>query len=136
MILKFIYPALKIPPCLFFIPGQTDIVLDMLLITFVTAAHFSRVQNDWFALACLVFPFILLSKKEWVMRIFQVFLLFGGAIWIERTISLVRMRQRIGESWVRLAIILGVVALFTIFSAAVFNNKKINAFRRYLKRRI
>ncbi|MGD2087822.1 MAG: 4Fe-4S binding protein [Candidatus Aminicenantes bacterium] len=91
------------------------------------AAHFSRVQNDWFAAACLVFPFILLSKKEWVMRIFQVFLLFGGVIWIERTLFLVRMRQRIGESWVRLVIILGVVALFTILSAAVFNNKKIQA---------
>jgi NAD-dependent dihydropyrimidine dehydrogenase PreA subunit len=91
------------------------------------AAHFSRVQNDWFTAACLVFPFILLSKKEWVMRIFQLFLLFGGVIWIERTISLVRMRMRIGESWIRLAIILGVVALFTILSAAVFNNKKIRA---------
>jgi NAD-dependent dihydropyrimidine dehydrogenase PreA subunit len=91
------------------------------------AAHFSRVQNNWFALACLAFPFILLSKKEWVMRIFQVFLLFGGAIWIERTTFLVRMRQRIGDSWVRLAVILGVVALFTILSAAVFNNKKIRA---------
>jgi NAD-dependent dihydropyrimidine dehydrogenase PreA subunit len=89
------------------------------------AAHFSRVQNDWFAAACLVFPFILLSKKEWVMRIFQVFLLFGGIIWIERTILLVRMRQRIGQSWLRLAIILGVVAIFTILSAAMFNNKKI-----------
>lgn len=91
------------------------------------AAHFSRVQNDWFAAACLVFPFILLSKKEWVMRIFQVFLLFGGIIWIERTILLVRMRQRIGQSWLRLAIILGVVAIFTILSAAVFNTKKIRA---------
>jgi len=98
-------------------------ILSCVLLT----AHFSRVQNNWFAAACLLFPFILLSKKEWVMRIFQVFLLFGGAIWIERTISLVRMRQRIGHSWVRLAIILGVVALFTILSAAVFNNKKIQA---------
>jgi NAD-dependent dihydropyrimidine dehydrogenase PreA subunit len=89
------------------------------------AAHFSRVQNNWFAVACLAFPFILLSKKEWVMRIFQVFLLFGGFIWIERTISLVRERQQDGQSWVRLAVILGVVALFTILSAAVFNNKKI-----------
>jgi NAD-dependent dihydropyrimidine dehydrogenase PreA subunit len=89
------------------------------------AAHFSRAQNDWFAGACLVFPFILLSKKRWVMRIFQLFLLGGAMIWIERTISLVQLRQQKQLSWLRLAIILGIVALFTALSSLVFNNKKI-----------
>lgn len=59
------------------------------------------------------------------MRIFQVFLLLGGIIWIERTIFLVQLRQRHGDSWMRLAIILGVVSLFTLLSAGSFNNKKI-----------
>lgn len=89
------------------------------------AAHFSRVQNDRLALMCLVLPFILLSKKKWTMRIFQVFLLVGGAVWIERTISLVRSRQQLNQSWIRLAVILGAVALFTILSTLVFKSKKI-----------
>ncbi|MCP5104304.1 MAG: 4Fe-4S binding protein [bacterium] len=89
------------------------------------AAHFSRGDQNWLALACLVFPFILLSKKEWVMRIFQVFLVMGGIIWIQRTLFLVRERQLENMPWVRLAVILGVVALFTLLSALVFQGKKI-----------
>ena len=89
------------------------------------AAHFSRARNDWFVLMCLAFPLILLSQKKWVMRIFQVFLLAGGAIWIERTIFLVHQRQQQQQPWIRLAVILGIVALFTILSALVFENKKI-----------
>jgi len=89
------------------------------------AAHFSRAENDWLAVICLVFPLILLSKKKWLMQIFQIFLLVGGAIWIERTIFLVRLRQRLNLPWVRLAAILGAVALFTILSALVFKSKKI-----------
>jgi NAD-dependent dihydropyrimidine dehydrogenase PreA subunit/branched-subunit amino acid transport protein len=89
------------------------------------AAHFSRAQNDWLAAACLVFPLILLSKKRWVMRIFQLFLLLGTVIWIERAVFLVQLRQRLQLPWVRLAIILGAAALFTALSSLVFNNKKI-----------
>lgn len=59
------------------------------------------------------------------MRIFQVFLVLGGIAWLERTLFLVRLRQRMNMPWVRLAIILGVVALFTVFSALVFRNEKI-----------
>ena len=94
-------------------------------------AHFSRGDNDYLAVACLVFPLILLSKKEWVMRVFQVFLVLGGVVWIERTLSLIRLRQRMNMPWIRLAVILFLVALFTFLSALVFRNKKIREiFRR------
>ena len=96
-----------------------------ILSSVLLAAHFSRGKNDWLALACLLFPLILLSKKEWAMRVFQVFLVFGGIAWIERALFLVRLRQRMNMPWVRLAVILGLVALFTFFSASVFRNQAI-----------
>jgi len=89
------------------------------------AAHFSRGNNNILGAACLVFPFILLSKKEWVMRVFQVFLVLGGVVWLERALFLVQLRRRMNMPWIRLGIILGVVALFTALSALVFRSGKI-----------
>jgi polyferredoxin len=79
------------------------------------------------ALACLLLPFILLSRKKWVMRVFQLILLGGAAIWIERTFVLIQVRQQYQMPWLRLSIILATVALFTLLSALVFFNKKIVA---------
>jgi ferredoxin len=88
------------------------------------AAHFSRVDNDWLAIFCLALPFILLVKKLWVKRIYQILLILGGFIWVERTFVLVQIRQESSESWSRLAVILSVVALFTVFSSFSFETKK------------
>jgi ferredoxin len=103
---------------LFILPVLSSILL---------AAHFSRGGNDWFAGACSLLPLVLLSKKQWVMRVFQLFLITGGVIWLERTIFLIKLRQRLNMPWTRLAVILGAVTLFTFLSALVFNNRKIRA---------
>ncbi len=86
------------------------------------AAHFSRISNDWLAISCLIFPFLLFSKKEWVLRLFQVFLIIGGIIWLERMINLVHFRKQSQLPSLRLAIILTIVALFTFISAFVLNS--------------
>lgn len=95
-----------------------------ILSALLMAAHFSRVDNDWLAIFCLALPFLLFVKKLWIKRIYQFLLVIGGPIWIERTLALIRMRQEVGESWIRLAIILSAVALFTMFSALFFETKK------------
>lgn len=99
------------------------------LASFLLAAHFSRVQNDWLALSCLLFPVILFMKKRWILMIFQTFLVVGGIVWIDRAVMLVQLRQSEGRPWLRLAIILAVVALFTFLSALILFNKKIQ--KRY-----
>lgn len=95
--------------------------------TLLIAAHFSRIQNDLLALGCLLLPLILLSKKEWVMRLYQSLLVCGSLIWMHRTIELVDMRTHQGRDWLRLAIILGAVSLFTLVSVWVFESKKIKS---------
>jgi len=91
----------------------------------ILAAHFSRISNDPLALTCLALPLILLSKKEWIRKIFQVFLVIGGIIWIERTLFLIQMRIKIQQPWIRLTIILGTVSLISFLSAWILNSQRI-----------
>lgn len=94
------------------------------------AAHFSRADMNLLVPVALLIPFILLIKRKWIIRIYQIYLILGGFIWIERLLFLRRMRIAMGESWTVMAIILGVVALLTLFSAWMLQNKKLhNAYK-------
>jgi Zn-dependent protease with chaperone function len=88
------------------------------------AAHFSRVDLKWIALLCLLFPLVLMIKKRWVLRAFQLFLLLGAGIWVQRMLVLRGMRVEAGERWLTLVLILSGVALFTLISALVLEKKR------------
>ena len=91
------------------------------------AAHFSRSDNLIMSIIALLLPLILFIRKEWVMRLYQILLLMGGLVWIERTIFLVKLRQRMNLPGFRLGVILGLVAAFTLGSILVFQNQKIRS---------
>lgn len=99
------------------------------LAALLMAAHFSRVNNDWLAIFCLALPFLLFIKKLWIKRVYQILLIIGCLVWVERTVVLVRMRQEAGDTWIRLSIILIAVAMFTMLSSLSFETKK--ARKRY-----
>ena len=99
-------------------------LLPPIISALLMAAHFSRIENDWLASFCIVLPFLLFIKKKWIKRIYQILLVIGALIWVERAVFLVRMRQEVGEPWIRLAVILGAVALFTMLSSLSFETKK------------
>lgn len=94
------------------------------------AAHFSRIQNDWLALISLLFPLILLIKRGWILKIYQVYLLAGGIIWVERALYLRQLRLDNDQPWLRLIIILFGVVSLTMFSALILQKKKILHFYR------
>jgi hypothetical protein len=100
-------------------------LLPVIFSTSIMAAHFSRAGNGFLMLMCLLLPFLLFVKKQWVARLFQVLLIIGGLIWIQSIVHYAKIRIAMGESWTRLAIILGVVALFTALSALVFQGKSL-----------
>ena len=89
------------------------------------AAHFSRADMNFLVPVALLFPFILFIKRTWIIRIYQIYLICGGIIWIERLLYLRRIRISIGESWTVMAIILGVVALLSFLSAGILQNKEL-----------
>jgi low affinity Fe/Cu permease len=98
-----------------------------ILSSVLLAAHFSRIQMDWLAIIVLLFPLILLVKRRWVLRIYQVYLIAGAIIWIERLLYLRSIRIDDGQPWIRLSIILGAVAVITLLSAFFLQNKKVKS---------
>jgi hypothetical protein len=95
-------------------------LLPVLLSFVLVAAHFSRNDITPLVYVSLALPFLLLVRRPWVPRMFQVLLILGGLEWLRRLVVLASERHAAGESWVRLAVILGAVAAFTFLSALVF----------------
>jgi len=106
-------------------------LLPVILSSLIMGAHFSYVNIGYLVIICLLLPFLLLIRQQWVARVFQVLLIIGSLVWIERLWFLAQVRQSQGEPWIRLAIILGAVALFTGLSALVFQTRSLK--ERYSK---
>jgi len=60
----------------------------------------------------------------------QGLLVAGAGEWLATAVGLVMFRQALGLPWLRLAIILGLVALCTLLSALVFKTSGLKS--RYL----
>lgn len=104
-------------------------LLPVLIGFLLLAAHFSRNDVTTLVVVSLALPFLLLVRRPWVPRLFQVLLILGGVEWVRSMVMHISRRQAEGEPWTRLAIILGVVALLTACAGLVFRNSKLR--RRY-----
>jgi len=98
-------------------------LLPVLLSFLLLGAHFFRAGFPWLAYACVALPLLLWVRRVWVVRVIQVLLLAGGLEWLRSTIVLVSARRSAGESWTRLALILGAVVAFTVGSTLVFRSR-------------
>ena len=104
-------------------------LLPAILSLLLLAAHFSRAGLSLLVVACLGLSLLLAWRRAWVARLTQLVLLAGGLEWLRTLAQLAAARQARGEPWTRLAVILGVVALFTVCSALVFQSAALR--RRY-----
>ena len=91
------------------------------------AAHFLRAENHLAVILSLIFAGLILVRRPWAARAAQIGLLLGSAEWLRSTISLVIVRQEMGAPFLRLAIILGGVFLFTLLAALIFQTSRIKA---------
>ncbi len=92
----------------------------VLISTLFLAAHFFRARNfPLLALAAGVAA-ILLIRRRWVPRVVQIALIIGGVEWVRTTVVFASARAAAGQPWIRLVVILGAVALFTMCSGLVF----------------
>jgi len=87
------------------------------------AAHFFRAGQTVMALLGLLLLLPLILRKSWVPWVLQVVLLLGAVEWLRTLYFVAQMRIELGMPWMRMAIILGAVALFTAFSSLVFRSK-------------
>ena len=94
----------------------TPVIISALL----TAAHFLLANNLIFVAICLLVLLGLLIRRPLIVRIVQVALLLATVEWIRTIFVFISLRTKMDLPWTRLAIILGVVALFTLASSLVF----------------
>lgn len=97
----------------------------VILSALLLAAHFSRHNAPILIVLSLLLPLMLLVRRPWAARFLQVVLILGAVEWIRTLIVLIRQRQAAGEDWVRMAVILGVVATVTLASALVFRIRRV-----------
>jgi len=112
-------------------PGGVNLVrlLPVILSVLLLAAHLSRNNLDLAALLTPAILLLLLVRRPWVPRIFQVLLVLAAAEWLRTLIVLALRRQAAGAPWVRLVAILAVVAAVSALSALVFRSAALR--RRY-----
>jgi hypothetical protein len=89
------------------------------------AAHFYRSGNLLIASICFLATLLVFVRRPWAAYAMQACLVLGSVEWLRSTVSLVLARSASGEPFLRLAIILGSVTLFTALSALVFRTSKL-----------
>lgn len=102
----------------------SPVILSFLML----AAHFYRSGIFILSIFCLIIPFTLFIRNIWIPRIFQILLILGAIEWIRTIMIFVEERKMYDMPWVRLAVILGSVALFTALSGLLFQLKTIKRF--------
>jgi hypothetical protein len=89
------------------------------------ALHFYRGDND----VAFAVPLLLIAtmaiRRPLVARILQGCLLTGAVEWLRTAVVLVGYRMQAGQPWLRLALILGSVALVTALAALVFRQARV-----------
>lgn len=71
--------------------------------------------------------FVMFIRRPWAARILQICLIIGALEWVRTTVYLVFARNEQGEPFLRLSLILGLVALFTLLSSLVLRLKRIKS---------
>jgi hypothetical protein len=87
-------------------------------------AHFLRSGSLVFAVLIAASPLLLLIRRTWATRTLQVILLVGAAEWMRTLVSIASARQAAGMPWMRMAAILGTVALVTLISALLLSSRR------------
>jgi len=100
-------------------------LLPVILSFILLGAHFSRLNFNTLMLLSVLFPLMLLIKKNWIPKLFQIALIVATIEWLRSLYIYIIEYQQIGKPWTRLLIIIGSVALFTLLSALVFQLKSV-----------
>jgi len=100
-------------------------LLPVFISSIFLGAHFFRASNYTLTAFALISPLLLLIHRRWAVLVVQALLIAGSLVWLETIINLIRIRQAHEQPWVRMAVILMGVVLFTAGSALVFRLRSI-----------
>ncbi|MGV1100438.1 hypothetical protein ACUUL3_13645 [Thiovibrio sp. JS02] len=106
------------------------IIISMLLLS----AHFHRAGHPILAAGAILALFLLLLRRPRTVWLLQCLLVAGAAEWLRTAAQFISDRQTHGLPWLRLAIILGLVALFTLAAGLVFRTEALGEHYRIGRR--
>jgi hypothetical protein len=98
----------------FFVP----VILSLVAI----GAHFLRYDILIGVAGVLLLIALLFVRRPWVARMTQVVLVIGALEWLRTLYELLLLRVGLGQPFLRMSIILGIVAVVTICSALLFQS--------------
>jgi uncharacterized PurR-regulated membrane protein YhhQ (DUF165 family) len=104
-------------------------LLPVIISLLLLAAHFMYAGQTVLIFFMLLLPLLLILKETWIPRVFQLVLLLGAVEWLRTLMVLAQTRISFGEPWIRMAVILGFIALLTVLSGLVFRSKSLR--KRY-----
>ena len=88
-------------------------------------AHFLR-DGAWpMVVACIALALLLAWRTRWATWLVQAALVLGAIEWIWTALVLVQERMAEGRPWLRLAMILAAVAVFTAASALAVMRRRL-----------
>lgn len=99
--------------------------IPILLAAILLAAHFLRSYNLLPMTLCLLAPFLLLVRRRWSLLTLQLSTIPAALIWLLTLYGIIQQRTFEGRSWTASAIILGVVAAFTLFAGWLLNSSQV-----------
>ncbi len=99
--------------------------IPIILSCFILGAHFMRGGNHGLMLVFALLPLLMLSRRRWVGIVMPLVLATGALIWLDTIAQIASLRARMGQDWVRMAVILGAVTAITAGSALLFLTKRL-----------
>jgi hypothetical protein len=99
--------------------------LPIIFASILIAAHFLRSFSLLPMGLCLAAPFLLLIKKRWSLLTLQLLTVPAATLWLFTLSGIIQQRIFEGRSWAASAIILGVVALFTLFAGWLLGSAQV-----------
>jgi hypothetical protein len=106
------------------------LLLPAILSLLTLGAHFFRARN-WPGLGVVLLLLILLAvRRPAAGRIVAIALMLGVVEWVRTAVSIGSWRASQGLPWVRMAVILGIVAVVTGLSAMPFRSDRLRRWFR------
>lgn len=99
--------------------------IPIILAAILLAAHFLRSYSLPLMALCLPAPFLLLVRKRWSLLTLQLATIPAALIWLVTLYGIVQERIFEERSWIASAIILGVVAGFTLFAGWLLTSPQV-----------
>jgi hypothetical protein len=100
-------------------------LIPVVLSLLVLGAHFLRAGNTLMVGTCLALLCLLFVRKPLAARLLQAALLLGALEWIRTLAALAGGRMDAGQPYLRMAVILGIVAAVTGLSALLFQTRRL-----------